>query len=151
MRTASWVLLTIVGVLITLGSLLSASVAYRSPQNDALVPGTTMDTLETGDDIKVAIRARRGTAAAYAAAFGTLLVFVVLVPYRRGEVWSWWAILVSLGVLVLLTLLRWPLLGTERGVGSAATILGIGVVALLLDLNRIRPAAAPAATPPPAA
>jgi hypothetical protein len=111
-----------------------------------------MDALQLSPELRIALRARRGTAAAYAAAFGALLLFVVLRPYRRGDVWAWWAILVSLGTLFVLTLLRWPLLGTERGVGSAAMIFGLGIIALLLDLGRVKPAdAAPVPKPPAAA
>jgi hypothetical protein len=150
MRTASWVLLTIVGVAIVGFSLLSAVTAYHAPQRDELVPNVTLDNVALADDLRAAVRARRGTASAYSAAFGALLLAVALGPYRRGDVWCWWGILVSLSLLFLVTLLRWPTLGTERGIGSAATLLGIGVVALLLDRNRIRPQTA-TAPPPPAA
>jgi hypothetical protein len=102
MKTVSWVLLTLVGTLMLLGGLASASVAYRGAQER--IAGVELRELASGrEEVVTALRARRGTAAAYAAGFATLFLFVVLGPYRRGEIWSWWAVLVATLVLTLLS------------------------------------------------
>ena len=150
MRKASWILLTFLGVVIVAFSLLSMWVAYYSPENDVIdgktfapseqkdEAGNVRASLDLPESLETAIRARRGTAAAYAAAFGVLILFVVLGPYRRGDRWAWPALLVSLVVLALLAALRKPALGTSLGVGSPALLLLIGGVALLLDVKRLQ-------------
>lgn len=140
MRTTSWVLLAVLAVLLLGLSLLSASVAYRTEARDEFgVGGPTMaQVAEWNPEVATAVRARRGTASAYAAAFATLLLVVVLVPYRRGDVWAWWAILGSLLVLAAVVVLRVPTLGTQLGVAAAAIVLSVAVVALLLDARRLK-------------
>src|SRR5712691_6133267 len=92
LRTVSWVLLAIVGALTALGALGSAGLALGGGR-DQIGP-TTVDQLAAGrEPVATALRARRLTAAAYAAAFGVMLLFVAAVPYRRGDVWAWWAVL----------------------------------------------------------
>ncbi len=98
MRTVSWVLLALVG-LATLGlSLVSANVAYRAA-GDQIGPATLDEVAAGRPEVATALRGRRGTAAAYAAAYATLFLFIVLGPYRRGDRGSWWALLA--GSLVL--------------------------------------------------
>lgn len=70
-----------------------------------------------------AVRARRATAAAYAAGFATLFLVITLVPYRRGEVWAWWALAAGTLVVTVLILLRIPILGVGPGEGTASTAL----------------------------
>jgi hypothetical protein len=138
MRKASWIILTIVGALLMLGSVVgSANVAYFNPGQERIV-GKTMADLGMSPEVQTAILARRGTAAGFAAAFGTLFLFIVLGPYRRGDVSSWWAILVGLLVLNAVVLLRIPILGTDDGSATALILLGISVLALLLDVKRLR-------------
>jgi hypothetical protein len=88
--------------------------------------------------VATAIRARRGTAAAFAAAYGVLFLAVVLGPYRRGDAWSWWALLASSVTLAILTAIRVPALGTRAGAGTGLVQLAVVVVALLLDVSRVR-------------
>ena len=141
MRTVSWVLLAVVGVATLFFSLESALVAYRpaSPRvgQERIGPATLAEVAATHEGVETALRARRGTAAAYAAGFGTLFLFVVLGPYRRGDVWSWWALLASTLVLAAVVLLRVPALGTRSGAGTALVQLGLVIVALLLDAGRL--------------
>ncbi|HEY2930120.1 MAG TPA: hypothetical protein VGK99_00110 [Acidobacteriota bacterium] len=139
MRTISWILLAIVAVLTLLGSLASAGLAYAG-SSDAIASTTIKDLAAGRLDILTALRARRATAAAYAAAFAVLLLIVVLLPYRRGDVWSWWAILISTGVLFLISAVRIPVLSTRAGTGGAAIQFGVVLVALLLDAKRLRSA-----------
>ena len=131
MRTVSWVLLLLVGLATLLGSLASARVAYLTEQ-DQIGP-VSLTELTTGrSDVAAALRARRGTAAAYGAAYAVLFLLIVLGPYRRGEGWSAWAILVGTLVLAIVTLARIPFLGTRLGVTTALIQAGIVGLALLL-------------------
>jgi hypothetical protein len=143
MKTASWVLLTIVGVLTVLGSLASLYTAYApgAAARDQVGPGTTVqDVGEWRAEVATLMRARRGTAAAFAAAYGVLFLAFVLGPYRRGDAYSWWAILAGALTLGLLTALRIPTLGTRSGAGTGFIQLAVVIVALLLDVNRVRTA-----------
>jgi len=137
MRTISWILLTIVASLTFVASLGSAYISYRSPDSDVIGQTKLADVAAGRAEVATALRARRGTAAAFAAAYAVLFLFIVLVPYRRGDVWSWWALLAGMLVLVVLTLARIPLLGTRLGAGAAWLELGIVGVALLLDVKRV--------------
>lgn len=89
----------------------------------------------------VPLRGARGTAAAFGAAYAVLFLIIVLGPYRRGEVWAWWALLASSLVLAILILLRVPLIGTTLGAPTAIVPLLLVLVGLGLDLGRVRTAA----------
>lgn len=137
MRTASWVLLVLVGVAIFGVGLLSANLAYSGA--DYPIGGMAVAEVAAGrPGIEAALRAARGTAAAYAAAFGALHLFVVLGPYRRGERWAWWANLGAFVVLVLVTAIRVPALGVTLGVSAPAILAAVVLVALLLDMGRLK-------------
>lgn len=117
LNTASWIVLAFVGVATLALSLLSAQRAYGT-YNDR-IGGTSVSELSVGrPDLDTAIRARRATAAAYAAGFAMLFFLICVGPYRRGDVWAWWALLAGMLVVSLLILLRVPLLDT--GVSGAA-------------------------------
>lgn len=133
----SWVLLTLMGVLLLLGALASAQLAF-SKGDDQFGTVTLADL--TGGDQSLAnlIHARRVTAAAFTAAYSVLLLSVVLFPYRRGEVWSWWAILIATLVGSLLIILRVPLLDVQLGASVGYFQLGVVIVALLLGAGRLR-------------
>ena len=60
----------------------------------------------------------------------------MLVPYRRGERWAWWALLVSLGLSQGLSLLRVPMLDTMHGAGAPGVLLGLTLLALLAAVPR---------------
>ena len=136
LRTVSWVVLTVLGSLVLLGSLVSTSLAYRG---DYPIGGVAVETVASGHhDVLLALRGVRGTSAAYAAAYAVLFLSIVLGPYKRGETWAWWAFLSALLMLSLLVVLRVPLLGTSLGVAPALLQCGLGVLALLLDVGRLR-------------
>jgi len=84
------------------------------------------------------VRARRATAAAYAAGFATLFLAIVLGPYRRGDRWAWWALAAGTLVVAVSTLLRIPLLGTSLGAGTAGIQLGVVALGLALGAGRLR-------------
>jgi hypothetical protein len=133
LRTVSWVILTVVATLTLLGGLASAGVAYFSQAGVAM-----SGTVDWNPEVATAIRARRATAAGYAAGYATVLLFLALGPYRRGERWSWWAVLAGSLVLGGIVLARGVLLGTTAGLTLARIQLGASLVALVLDAGRLR-------------
>jgi hypothetical protein len=143
MKTASWILLAVVGALMLLGSFASLYTAYSSGAPDPLTPSISLEDATTGrPEVATAIRARRGTAAAFAAAYAVLFLSVVLGPYRRGDAWSWWALLAAAVTLGILIMARVPALGTRAGAGTGLVQLVVVIVALLLDVRRVRAARA---------
>lgn len=137
MKTASWIILLVAGALILLASLASLRVAYGSRQ-DRFGPATLTELTEGKPDVAIALRARRATAGAFAAGFATLFLAIVVVPYRRGEVWAWWAILAGTLVLSVLLLLRIPLLGTQQGAATGGILLAFVGLGLALGAGRLR-------------
>lgn len=140
LRTTSWILLVVIGSLTLLGGLGSLWVAYATDV-DQLGGSSLRDLAGDRADVVTAVRARRATAAAYACGFAALFLFVAAGPYRRGERWSWWALLVSTLAMALPTLLRVPLLGTRAGTGTALLVTLLVGLALALDARRLKPAA----------
>ena len=138
MKTASWVLLALIGVVVLALSLLSAQIAFVGDFNIGPVPLTKLAAAAEG--VGPALRAARGTAAGYAAAYAVLFLAIVLGPYRRGETWAWWAILAGALMLSALVALRVPLLDTQLGVGPVGIQLAVVLIALLLDMGRLRSA-----------
>ncbi|MBX7223679.1 MAG: hypothetical protein K1Y36_27440 [Blastocatellia bacterium] len=138
MKKASWIVLTVLGIAITFFSLVSAFHAYRT-NDDYGIGGSKVSKISGGDPgVETALRGIRGTSAAYAAAYGVLFLAIVLGPYRRGDLWAWKALFAAGLVQAVLVLLRIPSLGTQSGVSPAATSVVILVVALLLDVGRLR-------------
>lgn len=139
MKTASWILLTLVASLIILGSLGSMFIAYfGAPANDIISRTTTLEDLQVDEETAKALRGRRGTAAAFGAGFATLSLFVILGPYRKGEAWAWWGLLCSTVVLAGYMLLRIPALGISQGASTGGLILVVVLVGLLLDIKRLK-------------
>ena len=138
MRKASWVLLTLLGIAITFFSLVSAVHAY-SADDDYRVGPLRVSEVAPGDPrVETALRAIRGTSAAFGAAYGVLFLAIVLGPYRRGDVWAWKALLAGGLTQSVLVLLRIPILGTQLGVSATVTPIVLLVVGLLLDVSRLR-------------
>ena len=138
MKKASWIILAVAAVAITLLSLVSAAHAYRT-SDDYGIGGLRVSKVADGDaSIATALRGIRGTSAAYGAAYGVLFLAVVLGPYRRGEVWAWQALLVAGLTQFVLVLLRIPLLGTQLGVSAAVTQTSLLIVGLLLGVGRLK-------------
>jgi hypothetical protein len=138
MKTASWIILMLIGAATLLVSLNSVRRAYGSAQ-DRIGPATLTELSEGRPEVATAIRARRATAAAYATGFCTLFLAIVLFPYRRGDVWAWWALAAGMTVVAALLLLRVPLLGIPLGALEAGTaragLIQLGVVAAGLALG----------------
>jgi hypothetical protein len=89
MKKASWIVLTVGAVAVTLISLVSAARAYNKGDNYG-IGGTRLSEVAAGRAaVASGLRGIRGTSAAFAAAYGVLFLTIVLVPYRRGDVWAW--------------------------------------------------------------
>jgi hypothetical protein len=136
LRTASWVVLALLGAFVLFVSLVSAYIAYRG---NYAIGGTGVAAVASGrEEVLLALRGIRGTSAAYAAGYAVLFLSIVLGPYKRGEIWAWWSLLAALVLPCLLVVLRVPLVGAHLGLSAALQQCGIGVAALLLDVSRLR-------------
>ena len=139
LRTASWILLALVGVLTLLVSLISASLSYRG---DYPIAGTPVADVAAGrEGILTALRGIRGTSAAYGAGFAALFLATVVGPYRRGDKGAWWALLAATLTVVAIALARVPILGIPLGQGGTGPALvqgGVVLFGLLLDVGRLR-------------
>ena len=132
--TIGWVLLLILGILLAAGGLGSLAVAYR--RSGDRIAGVELQRLaELSPDLPDALRGRRATAAVLSFTSGVFLVWIALVPFKRGERWAWRAVATSLGLGALLSILRLPMLDTRLGAGAAVFVL-VWVVAALLDSYR---------------
>jgi hypothetical protein len=134
MRTASWVVLALVGALALLGSLASANLAYRG--NYPIAGVSITDVASGREAVLLGLRGVRGTAAAWSAAWAVLFLAVVFGPYRRGDVATWWGILASVIVLAAVAGAR-VLTGAQAGAGAPLVLLAVVLIALLLDVKRL--------------
>ena len=149
MKMASLIVLALVGVLTFLGSLASANYAYFQKQEPSVSTQMTQSKAEE-PDFATAQRARRGTAASFAAGFAALFLMIVLGPYRKGDRWAWWAILTGTLVVTIMVLLRMPFLGTTfsgpQGAAGRGTVievlimLGVTALGLALGAGRLKSA-----------
>jgi hypothetical protein len=135
LRTVSWAVLAVFGVLVLLVSMISANLAYRG---DFPVGGVSIAEIASGRDaVLEGLRGARGTAAAWGAAWAVLFLAVVLGPYRRGDVATWWGLLASVLVLGAVVGARVLFLESQAGIGAALIVLVVVLVALLLDVKRV--------------
>ena len=143
---ASWVILLALSALLIFFSLNSLSVAYFGKQ-DTLVAITEGDQMRViglekikeiaGDEGVKAFKARRATAATWAFGCALLSAFVAFFPYRRGEKWAWWALLLSLGLSQLLSLGRAITIGTTQGASASGIILSFVLLGLIAGIPHI--------------
>jgi hypothetical protein len=138
MKKASWIVLAVAGAAFILISLVSAIRAYNRG-DDYGIGGVRVSKVAAGRDaVATALRGIRGTSAAFAAAYGVLYLAIVLTPYRRGDVWAWWALFAGSSTVLAIALLRIPFLDTTLGVSAGATQFTLTMVALLLDVRRLK-------------
>ena len=76
-------------------------------------------------------RLRLHAAAAYGAGFATLFLAITLGPYRRGDVWAWWALLAGTLVVSGLILSPGPLAGIQLGTAAAVTGAGTALASIV--------------------
>lgn len=136
--TVGWVLLLLLAAALTLLSINSIYLPLAARPDD-VTPSVTINDIgaKTSPEVATALRGRRVTAATWALAYGLMLWGVLLVPYRRGERWAWWTILLSIVVSQLLSLARIPLLDTQQGAAASAILTGVAVVGLLLGARYV--------------
>ena len=138
MKKASWIVLTLAGVAVILISLISAVHAYNWGDNYG-IGGTRVSEVAAGRlAVASALRGIRGTSAAFATAYGVLFLTIVLVPYRRGDVWAWWTLFAGGLTVLAITLLRVPFLDTRLGVAGSVSHFASAMVGLLLDVRRLK-------------
>ena len=135
---ASWVILLVVSTAIIVLSAQSLWIAYTGGP-DRL---TTEDTLtqigeQGGDQAVKAFRGRRATAATWALGYGFLAVAVIWIPYRRGQKWAWWAVLLSMGLSQFMSLGRAIMLGSTVGTGAPAVLIAFVLLGLLAGAPRM--------------
>ena len=136
--TVGWVLLLLMAAALTLLSINSTYLPLAARPDD-ITSSVTLDDIgaKTSPEVATALRGRRVTAATWALAYGIMLWGVLLVPYKRGERWAWWAILLSIVVSQLLSLARIPMLDTQQGAAASAILIGIALVGLLLGARHV--------------
>lgn len=139
MRKASVSILAVVGIGVLLLSLVSMGQAYFNNYTIGGAEGPSITKIGAGDEELVkALRGIRGTSAAYAGAFAVLFLAIVFGPYKRGEVWAWWALMAACLLHAAIVIPRLVLVETSLGVGPAVTQAVVVIVALLLDASRLR-------------
>jgi len=138
MKKASWIVLTVAGTAFIVISLVSAIHAYNKG-DDYGIGGVRVSKVAAGREaVATALRGIRGTSAAFATAYGVLFLAIVLTPYRRGDVWAWWALFAGSSTVLVIALLRIPFLDTTLGVSAGATQFTLTMVGLLLDVRRVK-------------
>lgn len=139
MRKTSVGILAVVGIGLLLLSFVSMGQAYFNNYAIGGNDGVSVTKLGAGDEQVVkALRGIRGTSAAYAGAFAVLFLAIVFGPYKRSEKWAWWALMAACLLHAALVLPRLVFVGTTLGVGPAVTQVVVVIVALLLDVSRLR-------------
>jgi hypothetical protein len=132
-----WILLVLVGTAFALGGAASLVNAYRAGPD--LIGNVSITRLrEISPELETALRGRRATAATFSVAAGVLLIWVAAVPFRRGERWAWQAVVTSVGLAMVLSMLRMPILGTRVGAGVAGIARALTMLALALSYNDMK-------------
>jgi hypothetical protein len=130
--------LTVAGVAIFGISLISAGHAYNKGDNYRIGGTSVRDVAAGREAVASALRGIRGTSAAFAAAYCVLFLTIMLGPYRRGDVWAWWALFAGSTTVLAIVLLCIPFLDTTLGVSGAATQMTLSLMDLLLDVRRLK-------------
>ncbi|HUK89469.1 MAG TPA: hypothetical protein VLZ81_03645 [Blastocatellia bacterium] len=130
-------ILLLVALFTALGSLASTATAFNHRAETIGTVSTDQIRDLGGDDSVNNYKARRLTAATWALGFAILFGWVVIGPYRRGDRWAWWALLVSLGLPQLISLARVPLLSTQSGAGTSTALLAFLLIGLLAGVPRV--------------
>ena len=138
MKKASWIVLAVAGTAFVLISLVSAIHAYNRGDDYGIGGVRVSKVAAEREAVATALRGIRGTSAAFAAAYGVLYLAIVLTPYRRGDVWAWWALLAGSLTVLVIALLRIPFLDTTLGVSAAVNQFALTLLGLLLDVRRLQ-------------
>jgi hypothetical protein len=133
----AWVLLLIMGLLMTLGGLGSMYVAY-SGIGESLAGVSSQKLAELSPGLPTEIKARRATAAFYATSCGLFVIWISTAAFRNRQKWAWFALLCSLGIGAVLSILRIPLLDHRAGAEPAGLILIVLIIALGISYKDFR-------------
>lgn len=135
---ASWVILLVLSVCIALLSVQSVFLGYgKSEENLTQEYSTAQIKEQGGEEAFEAFKGRRVTAATWALGYALLAIAVTLVPYRRGEQWAWWALLVSMGLSQILSIARAVTIPTTSGAGTAGVLLAFTLLGLMAGAPRM--------------
>jgi hypothetical protein len=135
---ASWVILLVVSTFIALASVGSLFQAYGKSDEYLTREYSTVQMKEQGgEEAFKSFKARRVTAATWALAYALLAMAVVLVPYRRGERWAWWALFIAIGLSQILSMARAITVGTTSGAGTAGALLAFTLLGLMAGTPRM--------------
>ncbi len=132
-----WMLLFLVGLLMSLGALESAFVAFRGT-GDALATVRIDELSRINPGIPDAVRGRRLTACGYALSCGLLICWISATAYRRREKWAYYGLLASVGLGSILSIARLVFVGSIPGAGAPGLTLAVLVVALAISYRDFR-------------
>ena len=134
----SWVVLLVISVGIALFSVQSVFVGYSKSDENLTQEYSAADIKEQGgEEAFNAFKGRRVTAATWALGYALLAIAVTLVPYRRGERWAWWALLVAMGLSQILSIARAVTIPTTSGAGTSGVLLAFTLLGLMAGAPRI--------------
>ncbi|MFY9609391.1 MAG: hypothetical protein WAU45_12350 [Blastocatellia bacterium] len=135
---ASWAILLVVSAGIALFSVQSVFVAYGK-SDESLTPEYSAAQIKAqgGEEAFKAFKGRRLTAATWALGYALLAIAVTLVPYRRGEQWAWWALLVAMGLSQILSIARAVTIPTTSGAGTSGVLLAFTLLGLMAGAPRM--------------
>ena len=139
MKKASWIVLAVTGVALLVLSLVSAGHAYNTDDNYRIAGTSVSEVASAREAVASGLRGIRGTSAAFATAYGVLFLAIVLGPYRRGEVWAWWALFAGSVTVLAVILPRIAFLDTTLGNSAGNLQFGWTMAGLLLDVRRLWP------------
>ncbi len=133
----AWVLLLVMGLLLTLGAAESMVIAFRgSGDTIAGVPKSSL--AQINPDLPKTLLAQRLTAASYALTCGILVAWIAVTAFRKRQKWSWYALLCSVGLGSALSALRVLLMDFTPGMPVAVVTLIVLLVALAISYRDFR-------------
>jgi hypothetical protein len=135
--TIGWVLLLVLGALVTLGAFESLYISYWG-FGDAPAGVQLSDLAKVNPELPAALRGRRATAASLAVTCGVLLMWIAVSAFRKAQKWSWYALLCAFGIGGALSLLRVTALGIRAGTAGPAIVLLVLIVALVVSYRDFR-------------
>jgi hypothetical protein len=135
--SVAWIILLVLGILMSIAGLGSLSEAYRG--TSPFLAGVTYDQLANlNPEIPNMLRGRRATAASLGVACGILLCWIAATAFKRGEKWSWYALLSAFGVGCILSILRVPVLGSRAGAETPIVLMIILLIPLAISFRDFR-------------
>jgi hypothetical protein len=130
----AWIVLLLLGILMSVAGLGSLAEAYRG--RSPFLAGVSYEQLASlNPEIPNMLRGRRATAASLGVTSGMLLCWISATAFRRGEKWSWYALLSAFGLGSILSILRIPMLGYRSGAEVGGFVLAIMLILLAISFR----------------